>query len=202
MQPDATGASGGGKVGENAATAEMKPLDAGRETRTNITPKDIWDKLDVLSRIMSAIAIPAVIAIGGWYIQDFTTRQSISKDYVTLAISILEKPKSKEDSGLRDWAVDLLDHNAPIKLPAATVARLRSGSLILSGISLRLRLTPFRTERDAQAHCPSDTVVWLNTNSGIYHEKGTRWYGNTRSGGYMCRRTADASGDRADSNGQ
>jgi hypothetical protein len=67
---------------------------------------------------MSDGTIPAVIAIGGWYIQNTATHQSISKDYVTLAISILEKPKSKEDSGLRDWAVDLLSDNAPTKLPA------------------------------------------------------------------------------------
>lgn len=31
----------------------------------------------------------------------------------------------------------------------------------------------FTTEAGAQKHCPSDTVAWLNTNSGIYHEKGT-----------------------------
>jgi hypothetical protein len=40
----------------------------------------------------------------------------------------------------------------------------------------------FSTESAAQKHCPRDEVVWLNTNSGIYHERGMRWYGNTRSG--------------------
>ena len=60
----------------------------------------------------------------------------------------------------------------------------------------------FATERAAQAHCPRDVVVWLNTNSGIYHEKGMRWYGNTKSGAYVCRREADAAGDRDTRNGQ
>ena len=60
----------------------------------------------------------------------------------------------------------------------------------------------FSTEAAAQAHCPSDTVVWLNTRSGIYHEKGMRWYGNTRQGAYVCRREADADGDRDTRNGQ
>ncbi len=36
-------------------------------------------------------------------------------------------------------------------------------------------LAEFTTEAAAQQHCPSDTVVWLNTKSGIYHEKGMRW---------------------------
>lgn len=33
-------------------------------------------------------------------------------------------------------------------------------------------LATFQTEAAAQAHCPSDTVVWLNTKTGIWHEKG------------------------------
>jgi len=60
----------------------------------------------------------------------------------------------------------------------------------------------FSTEAAAQAHCPRDQVVWLNTNSGIYHEKGMRWYGNTKSGAYVCRKEADAAGDRDTRNGQ
>ena len=60
----------------------------------------------------------------------------------------------------------------------------------------------FATEAAAQAHCPRDQVVWLNTHSGIYHEKGMRWYGNTRSGAYVCRKEADAAGNRDTRNGQ
>jgi hypothetical protein len=44
----------------------------------------------------------------------------------------------------------------------------------------------YATEADAAAHCPRDTVVWLNSSTGIYHYAGTRWYGNTKSGAYMC----------------
>ncbi len=60
----------------------------------------------------------------------------------------------------------------------------------------------FASESAARAHCPRDVVVWLNTNSGIYHDKGMRWYGNTKSGAYVCRREADAAGDRDTRNGQ
>jgi len=64
------------------------------------------------------------------------------------------------------------------------------------------RLFMFDTERAAQRHCPRDAVVWLNTNSGIYLEKGMRYYGNTKHGAYVCRREADAAGDRGTRNGQ
>jgi hypothetical protein len=64
------------------------------------------------------------------------------------------------------------------------------------------QLAQFQTEAAAQAHCPSDTVDWLNTNSGIYHEKGMRWYGRTKYGAYVCRKEANAAGDRDTRNGQ
>jgi hypothetical protein len=60
----------------------------------------------------------------------------------------------------------------------------------------------FATEIAAQKHCPKDVVVWLNTGSRIYHEKGMGWYGNTRHGAYVCRKEADAAGDRDTRNGQ
>lgn len=65
-----------------------------------------------------------------------------------------------------------------------------------------VQLATFPTEQQAQQHCPADTVVWVNLPSGIYHFKGERWYGNTKSGAYVCQREADQAGDRATRNGQ
>ena len=58
-------------------------------------------------------------------------------------------------------------------------------------------LQTFSTEQAAKQHCPTDTVVWLNLRSGIYHYKGQHWYGNTKSGAYVCQKEADQAGDRA-----
>lgn len=63
-------------------------------------------------------------------------------------------------------------------------------------------LSMFTTEDAAQKHCPKDIVVWLNTSSGIYHLKGERWYGRTKHGAYVCKKDADAAGDRETENGQ
>lgn len=60
----------------------------------------------------------------------------------------------------------------------------------------------FPTEQAAQSHCPADVVVWLNIPSGIYHLKGQRWYGRTKSGAYVCKQEADKAGDRGSLNGQ
>jgi hypothetical protein len=38
--------------------------------------------------------------------------------------------------------------------------------------------------------------VWVNTNSGVYHCPGTRWYGKTKSGRFMTQREAQSKGYR------
>lgn len=63
-------------------------------------------------------------------------------------------------------------------------------------------LLEFFTPPAAQQHCPSETVVWLNTRSGVYHFRGERWYGRTKSGAYVCQREANQAGMRATRNGQ
>lgn len=65
-----------------------------------------------------------------------------------------------------------------------------------------VQIAMFSSESAAQAHCPRDVVVWLNTKTGIWHEKGMRWYGRTKYGAYVCRREAAAAGYRDTENGQ
>jgi len=54
----------------------------------------------------------------------------------------------------------------------------------------------FRSEAEAKSHC-SGNVVWLNTKSKVYHFAGTRDYGKTKSGAYMCQSDADRVGRAA-----
>ncbi len=55
----------------------------------------------------------------------------------------------------------------------------------------------FAAANQAQGRCPGAVVVWVNTQSGIYHFAGTKSYGNTKQGAYMCEAEATAAGDRA-----
>ena len=57
-------------------------------------------------------------------------------------------------------------------------------------------------EANVQQSCASDTVVWVNKSSGVYHMPGERWYGATAHGKYMCQADADDEGDRETENGQ
>ncbi len=55
----------------------------------------------------------------------------------------------------------------------------------------------FAAEAEAKGHCPTDTVVWVNTKSHKYHFAGNKSYGTTKQGAYMCKADADAAGDLA-----
>jgi hypothetical protein len=60
----------------------------------------------------------------------------------------------------------------------------------------------FDTAQAAQAHCPADTVVWLNVHTKVYHFDGGRWYGHTDGGAFVCEKEALTAKDRAARNGQ
>ncbi len=45
----------------------------------------------------------------------------------------------------------------------------------------------FKTEADAKSHCGTDQVVWGNTSSHVLHDSGTKYYGKTTHGAYMCK---------------
>jgi len=53
----------------------------------------------------------------------------------------------------------------------------------------------FKTVSTAAAHCPGDVVVWSTlSKSGSYHLSGSRYYGKTKHGAYVCEKDAKAAG--------
>jgi hypothetical protein len=53
------------------------------------------------------------------------------------------------------------------------------------------RADAFKNLAAAQAHCPGDVVVWSTlTKSKSFHLAGSRYYGKTKHGAYVCK--ADA----------
>ena len=61
-------------------------------------------------------------------------------------------------------------------------------------------LVAFRTEQQAQEHCPKDTVVWVDPQSGGYHLNTSPSYGSAGAGRYACRGEAELAGMRAMAN--
>lgn len=79
---------------------------------------------------------------------------------------------------------------APAPAPAAAAPMApKAGAAVEGG---------FASDAQAKAKCPSDTVVWMNTKSHIYHYAGTRDYGHTKQGTYMCEMDAKGAGRAAE----
>ena len=58
----------------------------------------------------------------------------------------------------------------------------------------------YASEAEAKTHCPGDTVVWANTRSKVYHFAGSRSYGHTKRGAYMCEKDTASAGLRSAKN--
>ena len=74
--------------------------------------------------------------------------------------------------------------------PAKTVPTQASHSMSRSSVQ------QFKTEADAKSHCGTDQVVWGNTSSHVLHDPGTKYYGKTTHGAYMCKGLAVNAGYR------
>jgi hypothetical protein len=75
---------------------------------------DALERWKSISSIASAIAIPFVLAIVGYFIQKQLADEGLKKDYVSIAAGILKENPASQESELRRWAVAVLDLNSPI----------------------------------------------------------------------------------------
>jgi len=92
-------------------------------------PKDWWDRLRALAPFIGSIAVPLAIAwVGGSYNASIKDSENRVR-YVELAISQLRTAPTPETSALRDWAIELLDSQAPVKLSSTTKQQLKSSAL-------------------------------------------------------------------------
>lgn len=91
--------------------------------------KNCLEIVKSLATIFAAIAVPVVIAVvGGEYNKSVKESENRIR-YVELAVAQLRAPPAPETPALRDWAVDLLDSQTPIKLSQAAKAQLKSNAL-------------------------------------------------------------------------
>jgi hypothetical protein len=83
---------------------------------------------------------------------------------------------------------------APAPAAPRTAKRNRTGTTVSTGAA------EYASELEAKAHCPGEPVVWANTHSKVYHFAGSRSYGNTKRGAYMCEKDTASAGLRSAKN--
>lgn len=97
-------------------------------------------KLDAFAKIvtmLASIAVPVTIGIVGWGVQRTVSEQGLRKDYTDIALRVLTQAESNNHAELRQWAVDVLDKNAPLPF-SADVRRQLLGNGILFRSQMRL----------------------------------------------------------------
>lgn len=111
----------------------MAKLEQSNEPRTESS-----SRVTAFAALFTSVAVPLVIAgIGAWYNVNVKDSENRVR-YVELAIAQLRTPPTPETSALREWAVEMLDSQAPVKLSPAAKLQLKSNplSVQLSGAAV------------------------------------------------------------------
>ena len=117
--------------------------------------KSFWETAEKISKTFSIAAIPIVLATGGWIIQRRLQDQTLQRDYVQLAVTVLKEPASSQD--MKDWAVSLLAQNSPVPFAHQIQVDLSTGKIVLPPT---FEVTPATVAPAAEASAnPSDDAV-------------------------------------------
>lgn len=71
-------------------------------------------KAQSISAILSAVAIPIVLALSGYAVQQSIAEDGIKKDYLTLAVGMLKTDGDKLDPDLKKWASAVITKFSPV----------------------------------------------------------------------------------------
>ena len=118
---------------------------------------------------------------GGYRITVFTTPTPVRAGPVDISVFV-------QDAATEE----------PVSEARVSIKAVRRGS---PGVTLQHQAT---TEAATTAPAPGGGhgLVWVNTESHVYHREGSRFYGTTKKGKYMTEQDAINEGDRAAARGK
>jgi hypothetical protein len=160
------------------ATSENPPK-AETAKKDEKPKKDAWDKADILLKALITFAV----ALIGWRIEIAVSTQNTGKDYMQIALNILEKKDLTADmqknKGLRKWAVDLLQYYSPEKLDQPTAIQLAKGEVEIPLVDFNapgqkfdlLQLTARAAHGGPFASVNTDGVLTVSHPSGQYTDQ-------------------------------
>lgn len=85
--------------------------------------------------IFSLLAVPVILAVGGWRIQERLSEEGLRRDYVQIALGILSQkpdPNDPNTIAMREWAAGMLVKYSPVDVPAELRKALEEEAIIVT----------------------------------------------------------------------
>ncbi|EKT4474852.1 DUF2514 family protein [Pseudomonas putida] len=95
-----------------------------------LTSTSSLQKAQSIVTILSAVAIPLVIAVIGNSVQQTIAENGIKKDYLAMAINILKEDGEKSDPDVKAWATAVVTEYSPV--PFSSGAKEKLGEALAS----------------------------------------------------------------------
>jgi hypothetical protein len=108
--------------------------------------------------------------------------------FVSTVVLIGQTPQSSTSDKAQSSAATLNAAPAAKPTPAASTASTASSTASNAPAQASATTKPQAPPANASG------VVWINTDTGVYHKQGTRWYGKTKHGKYMLEADAIKAG--------
>jgi hypothetical protein len=85
-----------------------------------------WERIRILASVASTVLIPVVIAVVTNGYTSAIKQNELGVRYVEIALSILRAPPSEQTSSLRKWAIEVVNTNSQVPLPAEALKELET----------------------------------------------------------------------------
>ena len=80
-------------------------------------PASGWEKLRIGANAIGAVAIPVIVGLIGWQVNASVKERDAEIKMIEMAVGILQaKPDPEATTGLREWAVDLIDRHSEVAI--------------------------------------------------------------------------------------
>ena len=90
------------------------------------------EKAESVAKIISLIALPLVVAVGGWFIQSSMNENAVKSQYVEIAVNVLSQDPEESNVTLRDWASRTLAEHSSIEFSQREIEALVTGEIRVS----------------------------------------------------------------------
>lgn len=142
-----------------------------------MSDQSFLEKTRAVASILSAAAIPVVLALVGYSVQQSIAEDGIKKDYLTMAIAMLKDGGEKLDPELKGWATAVVSKYSPV--PFSVEAKNKLGGALYITPSIP-ELPEIAKQRDVSSICSpgcSSALIekynsWQKTLSGATKDDG------------------------------